>query len=648
MGQLDEIAARLPQQAGVYLFKDRRGRVIYVGKAVSVRARVRQYLSGQDGRPMVPYLVDAAADVEAIVVHTEKEALLLENTLIKKHRPKFNVKLRDDSNYLHLRIDLGERWPRYRVTRHLDGGAGSRTFGPYASAQKARATLGFLQRIFPLRTCTDRVLATRRRACLLHQMGRCAAPCVGEVEPADYLAIARESVQFLDGKVSGAVRRLTGEMQAAAADERYEEAARLRDLVRAIEATVERQQVVDAKRADRDVWGLARDGLRVAIVVLPVRDGVLGEPSRQVSRGVIEGDDELLSSAINLAYPEGASIPPEVLVPTLPPDAATLAEVLSERAGRRVHVRAPERGDKVRLIEMAAENAVVWLKRQGDEATRRAEVLAELARVVGLSRPPVRIECFDNSHLGGDDPVAAMAVFLDGKPARAEYRRYRIKSAKGGDDYEGMREILARRFRRGLEDGVLPDLLVVDGGKGQLAVARAVLSDLGLADQPVVGLSKPRTEHARGERGAADKIVLPGVKDPLRLPAHHPALRLLAHLRDETHAHAVGYQRKVRHKAAFTSALEALPGVGPARRRALIDALGGLDAILAADEATLASVPGVGPSVARAIRAALDAAATRPETAGDPGADGEADPTERDADLDGPLSFDEEDDLDQP
>ncbi|MCB9664932.1 MAG: excinuclease ABC subunit UvrC [Alphaproteobacteria bacterium] len=605
MSRLDELAASLPTGAGVYLWKDRRGRVLYVGKAVNLRARVRQYLSGQDGRTMVPFLVGRATDIEVVLTGTEKEALLLENTLIKKHRPRFNVKLRDDSNFLHLRLDLDEAWPRYRLVRSF-GDDGARYFGPYASAQKARQTLTFLQRLFPLRTCTDATLRSRRRPCILHQMGRCVAPCVGLVDEAAYRRLAEESTALLEGRTRGVVASLEARMRAAADREAFEEAARLRDLIVSIRSTVEAQQVVDPRLSDRDVWGVHRDGYTVGISVLPVREGVMTEPQGRVVQGVVEDDAELLSSLLNAAYEVGTPIPEEILVPVLPSDHEALEELLSDRRGRRVRVRRPERGPKVRLLELAAKNARLRLEQQGDEEARRREALQAVADLLGLPEAPRRMECFDNSHLGGTNPVSAMAVFVDGRPSREHYRRYKVKEAPGGDDYAAMREVLMRRLERGIAEDELPDLLVIDGGKGQLGVAVAVLEDLGLHALPVVGISKPRTEHAKGERAATDKLVLPHLKDPIRARPDHPGLRLLQHLRDQTHDHAVGYQRKVRRKATLSSALEEIPGVGPARRRALLRELGSLKGVMAASEAQLAAVAGIGPELAQRIRVVLD------------------------------------------
>ncbi len=605
MADLATAAAELPTGPGCYLFRDRKGRVLYVGKAANLRARVRQYLAGADERAMVPFLVRAAASVDAIRTHTEKEALLLENSLIKRHRPRYNVKLRDDSNFLHLRLDLRERWPRYRLVRRiLDDGA--RYFGPYHSASKARSTLAFLQRAFPLRTCTDAVLRSRRRPCLLHQMGRCVAPCVdGMVTEEAYLELARASTGLLTGRTRRSLANLRQRMTRAADAERFEEAARLRDLIASIEASVERQRVVDPRRGDRDVWGLYREGSRGAVAVLPVREGVMGEPRVTLLSAAVGDDGIVLSSLVNAAYAEGSSIPAEVVLPALPPDHAALAEVLSERRGRRCALVVPQRGDKVRLVALAAENARVRWLAETDADERHRHAMRELARALELPEPPRRMECFDNSHIAGANPVAAMAVFVDGRPDRHRYRKYRIKEARGGDDYASMREILERRFRRALDEDDLPDLLVVDGGRGQVGVATAVLGDLGIHGLPVVGIAKPRTERRQGQRHATDKLVLPHRKDPITLRRDHPGLRILQHLRDEAHRSAVRYQRQVRRKHNLASALEGIPGVGAARRKALLRDLGSAEAVARAAPDRLAQVPGIGPAMARRIWEAL-------------------------------------------
>lgn len=601
---LARIVSELPTQPGCYLFKDGKGRVLYVGKAANLRVRVRQYLAGTDERVMVPFLVRAASDIDVVVTRTEKEALLLENTLIKQHQPRYNVKLRDDSNFLHLRLDLREPWPRYRLVRRI-ADDGAKYFGPYHSASKARSTLAFLQRAFPLRTCTDAVLKSRTRPCLLHQMGRCVAPCVGLVDEAQYRDLAQSSTDLLTGRSSEAIRNLRARMQAAAEELRFEHAARLRDLAASIQASVERQRVVDTKLGDRDVWGLHREGSQGALAIVPVREGVMGEPRTTRLQALVGEDGDVLSSLLNTAYVDGVPIPAEVVLPVLPVDHEALADVLSERRGAKVTLLVPQRGDKVRLLSMAEENAKIRWHADTDEAQRHVAAMEALAELLGLPGPPHRMECFDNSHISGSDPVAAMAVFVDGRPDRSAYRKYRIKQAMGGDDYGSMREVIERRFRRALEEGDAPDLLVVDGGKGQVAVAVAVLEDLGVHDQAVVGIAKPRTEQAKGDRHATDKIVLPGVKEPLRAGRGHPGLRILQHLRDETHRAAVRYQRQVRQKSSLVSVLEGIPGVGKARRTALLKALGSAEAVALADPQALAAVPGIGPQLATQIWEAL-------------------------------------------
>ncbi|MFH1467633.1 MAG: excinuclease ABC subunit UvrC [Pseudomonadota bacterium] len=610
MSELARRIDRLPRSPGVYLFKGGDGTVLYVGKAVSLRARVRQYFAGGDGRIMVPWLVSELADVEVVLTSTEKEALILENTLIKRFRPRYNAQLRDDKNFLHLRLDPAEIWPRLTLRRRIQPD-GARYFGPYHSAARARQTLDAVQRHFPLRRCSDRSLQGRRRPCLLHQLHRCSAPCVGLVSPEAYAELAEEASLFLAGRSRELLQRLEQRMLAHAEAERFEEAARLRDLLRAIEATIERQRVVDRRLGDRDVWGLFREGVRGVAAILPVRGGYLLEPEIHRVEGHAEDDAALLSSLLLQHYDpvEGDDprdrIPPELLLPQAPADAEALAEVLGERRGTRVHLHVPARGDKHALVDLAARNARERFLGATSEEERAAAALAALAEVCRLPAPPRRIECFDNSNLQGGDPVASMVVFVDGRPARAATRRYRIKTVQGVDDYGSMREILGRRLRRGLAEGALPDLLVVDGGHGQVSAARAVLADLGIEALPVIGLVKPRTERAHGQRDALDRIVLPALKEPLRLKANHPALRLLQHLRDESHATAVRYHRKVRSKRALESALEALPGVGPARRTALLRHFGSARHVAEASLEELCSAPGLGPALARRIHAAL-------------------------------------------
>ena len=618
---LAEQVARLPASPGVYLFRDSAGKVLYVGKARDLRARVRQYLAGHDERPMVRFLLAAARAVDFVVVPTEKDALLLENTLIKKHRPRYNVKLVDDASFLHLQVDLAADWPRWRLVRRIRparAGERLRHFGPFASASRARATLDFLNRRFPLRTCSDRELNSRDRPCLLAQMGRCLAPCVGACTREDYDAVLHESILFLEGRRRELVDRLRRRMAEAAEAEAFEEAARLRDLVAAIEASIERQHVVDTRLGSRDAWGLHRDGPKGAVAVAPVREGQLQEVLVRHFARAADPDPALLRDLLLDWYAE-AAVPPEVLLPFEPDDAEVLAELLGSRRGGSVRLRVPRRGAGRSLLDLAGDNARAAFERRARAADRSQRALVELQRACRLPTLPRRIECFDNSNIQGSDPVAAMVVFVDGRPERARYRRYRVKTVEGADDFATMREILGRRLRRALAEADLPDLLVVDGGKGQLNAALAVMAELGIRDQrhpswtgprvSVIGLAKPRAERARGDREALDKVVLPGVRDPVRLPAGSEALRLLQAVRDASHREAVGYHRKVRRKRTLGSALDGIPGVGPARRQALLRHFGSLRALRAATAEQIAEVPGIGPATAARIAAALREAA---------------------------------------
>jgi len=608
---LEAQAADLPRGPGVYLFKNERGRVLYVGKARDLRARVRQYLTGHDERQMVPYLMGAAKTVAVTQVRTEKEAIILENTLIKKHKPRYNVMLRDDTGFLHLRIDPKSEWPRFTVTRGLEGNA--RFFGPYASAHRARLTLEFVSRRFPLRTCTDDEMKRRKRPCLLHQMHRCLAPCVDLCTKETYQAVMNESMLFLDGRNKELLTRLHERMSACADAEEYEEAARIRDLIRAVESSLESQLTVDRKGGDRDVWALVREGERAMALLLPFRRGRMQEAHPFPLDQVVGTDGEVLSSLLTAWYQIPTRIPAEVLLSHPLPDGGALEEFLSEILGRRVQLVCPQRGDKVKLIALATRNANGALRRAVLRDARTDQALERLQEVARLPRRPHHIECFDNSNIQGTDPVASQVVFIDGIPARKRYRRYRVRSVQGPDDYATMREILERRVKRSRKEGAkpedaLPDLIVVDGGKGQVSVVLAVLADLGAHDLPVVGLAKPRVEHARGERHAVDKIVVPGIKDPQRLRSNDPALLLLQALRDESHRTAVQYHRKVRRKARLGSELDGIPGVGPGRRKVLLTRFGSVQGVRGATEEELAALPGISRTLALQILDTLGSA----------------------------------------
>jgi excinuclease ABC subunit C len=605
---LRHAASDLPHGPGVYLFKNTRGRVVYVGKARDLHVRVHQYLNGHDDRAMVPFLIRAAVTVDVTEVRTEKEAYILEDTLIKKHRPRYNVMLRDDTAFLHLAIDPNGHWPRYSMTREVGGRV--RYFGPYASAHRARLTLEFLSRRFPLRTCTDAELARRKRPCLLHQMHRCLAPCVDLCSAETYGAVVKESMLFLEGKNTELLVRLERRMVVHAEAEEFEEAARVRDLIKAVEASLEAQITMDSRGGNRDVWSIVRDGDRAMVLMLPFRGGRMQEAREMPVEGALGTDSAVLSALLMAWYSQPGRSVPEVVLGAPVDDAEILSEIFAERAGRRVQIRVPERGDKLKAVALATKNATSALRRARLRDARTGTALERLREVARLPRLPRHIECFDNSNIQGTDPVASQVVFIDGVPARKRYRRYKVRSVTGPDDYATMAEILSRRIKRSRmaeakPTDVLPDLIVVDGGKGQVSVVLAVLADLGCHDLPVIGLAKPRVEHARGDRHAVDKVVVPGIKEPVRLRSNDPALLLLSALRDESHRTAVAYHRRVRLKSRLVSALDDIPGVGPARRRALLTRFGSVTGVRGATVVELGAVPGVGPALAAVILDAL-------------------------------------------
>lgn len=608
MNTLHTKIASLPARTGVYLFKGRDQEVLYIGKARHLKNRVRQYFSGSDERTMVPRLVAQTADVEFIITDTEKEALLLEHTLVHQHLPRYNVRLRDDASHLVLRIDPNTTWPRYQLVRETRRD-GARYFGPYTSAANARRTYAFLQKNLQLRTCTDAVLKQRTRPCLLHQMGRCVAPCVDRVSKEAYQSLVDQSIDLLKGKSGPVIRDLKRQMDAHAERLEFEKAARLRDVIAGLEATQERQKVIDPRLEDRDVWGWHRDGKRGVVGVTPFRDGKMARPRTQLIP-MLDANAELLGSMINQHYSQSGPIPREILLPFEPEPLSELEEILTDLREGPVHLRVPQRGPKRELVKLANDNTHQTYLNTTLAEDRHQSALRDLTAFLGLTDPPERMECFDNSNLGGKHPVAAMAVFVEGRPSRRHYRRYRIKTVVGADDYASMREVLTRRLKRGMDEDQLPQLVMVDGGPGQLKVAVEVLEDLGMHELPVCSISKGRAARKKGERGVTDQIWLPHHEKPLPLEAHSPGLRLLQHLRDETHRHAVQYHRKRRRKSTLVSALEGIEGIGPSRRKSLLRTLGSTEAIASSTREELAAVPGIGPDLAARIAAVFNSSSS--------------------------------------
>jgi excinuclease ABC subunit C len=614
---LAERVEALPSGPGVYLFKGEGGRVLYVGKAQNLRARVRSYVSGADGRIRVPLLVKRARDVDVVVTENVKDALLLENELIKRHKPPFNVRLRDDKQYLALRLDPKETWPRLTQVRRFKQD-GALYFGPYTSSVSMKEAVSKLRRIFPLRSCREAVFrdyARRGRPCIEYEMSRCAGPCCGLVDEPSYAELVRGTALFLRGRSEELAGELRRRMLRAAEAERFEEAARLRNQIAAVQRTVERQRIVGERPVDRDVFGLARRGGEIEVQVLHVREGrVVGTRSYGFSDVRLD-DGEVVSSFLGQYYGpgRGRQVPREILIPVPIEDTEALAAVLAEEAGRRVRLRVPRRGTLRDLVRTAAANAEVALSKRLEARESIDAALEELRERLHLGQPPRRVEGYDVSTLGGTLTVGSRVVFEDGQPVKQDYRRYRIREAAPDDDYACLREMLTRRIAR-VEREPLPDLLMVDGGKGQLAVATAALADAGLAVDSL-SLAKERDDEAPGPRVRrsgglkAERVFLPGRRDPVLLPPSSRGLLFLQRVRDESHRFAIEFQRQLRSRAGLTSILEELPGIGPGKRRALLKHLGSLRAVREAGEGELAAVPGISPRDAAAIRRFFDALA---------------------------------------
>ncbi|MEE2673288.1 MAG: excinuclease ABC subunit UvrC [Myxococcota bacterium] len=617
---LQERAASLPTDCGVYLFRGRGGKVLYVGKAQNLKSRVGQYVSGGDGRLRIPVLMERVVDVEVVVTQTIKEALLLENELIKRHKPVFNVRLRDDKQYLTLRLDEREQWPRLTTARRF-GRDGAEYFGPYTSSIALKETLSNLRRIFPLRSCTDgtfRDYQRRKRPCIEYEMKRCVGPCCDLVKEDPYREIVRGTVLFLRGRSEKLVDDLHARMKLAAEQEDFEEAGRIRDRIQAVERTVESQQIISKDRTARDVFGIARRGSEVEVQVLHVREGrVVGAEGFGLSDVRID-DGDVMGSFISQYYADDTRPPPkQILSSESFRDGGVIEEWLGEQTGGKVRIKHPQRGDLKQLVGIASDNASLTLARRLEARESVDATLAEIERQCHLSRTPRLIECYDVSNLQGALPVASRVVFVDGRPAKKDYRRYRIREAAGGDDYACLREVIGRRLAR-VEADPLPDLLMVDGGRGQLGVVLAALADAG-HEVDTLGLAKERDAESpspRVKRGGglkAERIFLPNRTNPVRLHPGSKALLLLQRVRDESHRFAIEFQRELRLKTGLTSILQELPGIGPVKQRALLKTLGSLRAVREATDAELAKVPGISQKDASTIRGFFEALREAPE-----------------------------------
>jgi excinuclease ABC subunit C len=601
---LEDKITQLPASPGVYLMRDAGGAIIYVGKARNLRQRVRSYFKAAgDSRYQIRFLVAKVADLEVMLTDTEKEALLLENTLIKQHHPRYNLDLKDDKTYFSLRIDLKEQYPRFIIVRKIPRD-NARYFGPYASASAAREVLRQITRMFPLRHYPLTSCLSRKRPCLYHQIGQCSAPCHNLISAADYAELVRGAMLFLEGKGRELVAQFKRNMLEASQGERYEEATRWRNLLRSIEVTVEKQKMV-LRGGDSDVLGYHRDADRLEVVLLFVRAGVL-TGSRLFSLTWGLDDAEGISAFLPQYYTQGTYIPDEILLPLEIEDGEALAEVLADARGRKVAVLHPLRGVKRELVDLAVKNAASALRERDEKQASVETLLGELHKRLHLSRLPRRIECYDISTIQGRFSVGSGVSFLNGVADKQGYRRYRIREVEGQDDFAMLREVFSRRFREeALQKEGLPDLVVVDGGVGQLNATQEIINDLGLEGRfDLVSLAKSRV--ARAVESAAvsrsdERVFLPGRKNPLVLRQNSAPLLLLAAIRDEAHRFAIEYHRTLRSKEGIASGIEQVPGIGAKRRTALLTHFGSLQCLKEASVVEIAAVEGMNRAVAEAV-----------------------------------------------
>lgn len=614
---LAEKLKNIPDKPGVYLMKDEVGRVIYVGKAVVLKNRVRSYFQKGAVSPKTRILAGKIADIEYIVTANEVEALILESNLIKEKSPRYNVRLKDDKHYPYLKV-TDERFPRVTVVRRRE--KGGRTFGPYTDSAAVRTTMRFLRKLFPIRTCSlDLSGELNYRPCLLYHIGRCGAPCAGLQSEEEYNKLIDEVCLFLEGRHEALIPTLRSKMEAAAKNLEFEKAARLRDQMRALERMVERQKVLSVEKEDLDVIGLSIEGAAVCVQVYFVRGGKLvGREHFFLDRTADEETGELLTAFVEQYYARATFIPRTILLPVQVEEAEVIEAWLGEQRGGRVHLRVPQRGEKRRMVEMAQENARLVLEEHLSRETRRVEAnrigLEQLQETLDLPHLPLRIEAYDISNFQGAEAVAAMVVLDEGVPATDEYRRFKLRT-QGPNDYAMMQEVLRRRFTRALKEQEeldalppeqheealkhlrfvkMPDLIVIDGGKGQLSAAREVLQELGLEDIPTISLAE-----------RLEEVFVEGRSEPILFGRDTPALHILQRVRDEAHRFGLSYHRKLRDKKTTRSVLDDIPGIGPKRKSALLRKFGSVKGVAQASLEELQLVPGISRELAERIREQL-------------------------------------------
>ncbi len=591
---------QFPSSPGVYIMKSQSGQVLYIGKAKNLRQRVRQYFSKSgDGRFMVPFLVSKVASIDTVVVNSEKEALLLENNLIKQHKPKYNALLKDDKSYIALKLTK-HQWPRIDLVRYRGKPkADGQYFGPYTHTGSARKTLDLLHKLFPLRQCSDQEFAKRTRPCILYDIKRCVAPCVNMCSSQEYVDLVGRTVKFLKGQDKEIINQLYEQMGAYADNLEFEKAAEIHQTITHLEKTVEGQSVDRPLGVDADVIGLYREGDEVVLAVLFFRGGRLTGSRHYNFRSIAQDDQELLHAFLLQRYHSLQEVPHEILLPIQVNDADVVQELLNENLPRKVSLHTPIKGEKKRLIEMACVNAESVFKKEKDADAIRERILLQLQEKLRLNRYPVRIECFDISTISGSETVASMVAFTNGEKDSARYRKYKIKTLETIDDYGAMYEALSRRFKRAQDEGDLPDLLMIDGGKGHLNVALKVFKELNVISVDVIGVAKEEGRHDRGQ--TMEQIFLPNIKDPILLTRHSPILFLLQKIRDEAHRTAITFHRKKRSEAVLHSVLDDIEGIGPAKKKRLLKHFGSVKKIKNASVDQLADVSGLSSKNAEAI-----------------------------------------------
>jgi excinuclease ABC subunit C len=617
--KFEEQLRTLPKRPGVYIFKDAKGKIVYVGKAAALKNRVRSYFGATHSfEPKVRSLVSQIEDIEYIVTRTAQEALLLEATLVKRHQPFFNVRLKDDKHYPYLKIDRSEEWPRVEITRRVKSD-GARYFGPFASAGSVRRTLDLVKKLFPWRSCTKQITGDDPRPCLEYFIHRCIGPCASLCTKEEYDSVIDQTIMFLEGRTSEITRDLRREMQAASEALEYERAARLRDQIASIDRTTERQVMEVRDRVDMDVFGIARENQETYVQIFFVRKGnVVGRDTFQLDGTDEEADADVIGSFLEQFYESAPYVPSRVLLPERIEDQHLVETWLTERRGKNVRVMVPERGEKRQLVQRAMDNARESLQaaraRWLADTSKAKLALDELRDELNLPELPQRIECYDISNIQGTSSVGSMVVFEGGQPKRSEYRRFRIKGVRGTNDFASMQEVLRRRFARFAEAvetgdgaaatesagtfdesfGAVPDLIIVDGGKGQVSAAHDAMRNMGVGNIPLAGLAK-----------RFEELFVVDVSEPIVLERTSQALYLVQRIRDEAHRFAITYHRDVRKKTSMRSALDQVPGVGPKRKKALLRKFGSLKAVQEASVDEIATTPGFTKALAEKVLAGL-------------------------------------------